>query len=628
MIGTAVYFLADAAQALRHDRKIRLDAARSFTFAMVYLLAITALSGLDLVFCNAGRAVGMTVTLLAARQYHQNGGTLLGALTACGTVLCSVSLGTPMLFLPVTAMLAGFLHKLPNAVYIPVFFLMQGMSAAVLDSSAELAKVLVELLLSCCAYGLCSRAELYRILEIPVLYHSEHASGIIQGEQFLSGAIADLRTETAAVLRHLKPGVVQDSVAEVRESLCKACKNEAYCWKQRRECTEEAFRRMLHHPEANYGENVMDSCIRRGKMTECFMRSGHRAALMQSQNAQLSQNRSMLLEYLSLLEEVTAAAARRRSLSFCEKETACFREILRKCGYTDAVCSVHRLRSGRYTARFYTGDAEKTAELIGEMLGFALGVKMCSVPQQKSGDSACFCFYEQPAFTLSYTIRSITAPAYKRCGDTARAFTDACGNTYLILSDGMGSGSTASLVSELAVRTFSRLVGCGMEEDCVIRLINAMLVAEMGTEHFATLDILKMDADSGELSVYKSGAAATLLYDGSKVTKIEAPSFPVGILASAEPYRKRIMGRYGQRIIMLSDGIHEAEFPYIKELLLRNPDRAQLIDEICSKAGVFHAGEPADDITVITADISAEVPSKGYSENPEDAVSEPVFSQL
>ena len=116
LTGIAAYFIGDAAKSLRERRRIPMHAGRSFTFAICYLLCITALCGVDTPFCNLGRAVGTAAALLCARQLRQHGGTLCGALTACGVTLCSVKLGMPVLFLPVTAMLMGYLSGLPGRV--------------------------------------------------------------------------------------------------------------------------------------------------------------------------------------------------------------------------------------------------------------------------------------------------------------------------------------------------------------------------------------------------------------------------------------------------------------------------------------------------------------------------------
>lgn len=600
LIGAASFLFADAWAAFRKRGRILLDAGKSFTFAMTYLLGITALCGLDLPFCNAGRAAGLVVTLLAAKQFRQNGGTLLGALTACGSVLCSVSLGMPLLFLPITAMLAGFLSRLPNALFLPLFFLMQTLSSAVLDSSMELARIITEILLAGCLYALCSHIPLCRILVFDT-HKSGNGQCTVQREQFLSKSIAGLREETASIIGRLHPARPADAVRKVRSQLCAGCKNEAFCWSQRRELTEQAFSLLLHNPAANPIPEALNGCIRRNKMTGCFWECGQRAALEQTASVHLSQNRNVMLEYFRLLEEMAADAAKQRELLLCVQETEGLQTILRHCRCEFQSCFVRRLKSGRYAAEIYARSELSAAGTVQELLSDLLNAELCGIPAQREGGILRYCLYQKPAYEFEHDIRSIHAPGYARCGDTAEFFTDAEGNQYLILSDGMGSGASASLVSQIAVRAFVRLVSSGMPPETAIRFANTILLAETNTECFATLDILRLNADNGELQLYKSGASATLFLHHGQVMRIAAPSFPIGIVAQAEPFSRTLSALADDRIIMISDGINEAEYPFMKELLLRNMPLSKITAQVCEKADVFHAGKAEDDITVIAA---------------------------
>ncbi len=603
LTGIAACFLADAWNAFCTEKKITLTAGKSFTFAIVYLLSITALCGLDLSFCNAGRTAGIILTLLAAKQFGQQGGTLMGALTACGSTLCSVSLGMPLLFLPITGMLAGFLKHLPNALFIPVFFLMQMLCSAVLDSSMELAKILTELLFACCIYALFSHAPIYRILTFQTA-KPMNGQCVIQREQFLSGSISALREETAEVMLRLKPERPADTVHCAREQLCEGCKNESFCWENRRSQTEDAFRQLLHHPNANPGPEAMAGCIRRARIAEAFRSCSQKAALAQSSNVHLSQCRNMLMEYFRLLEEVTIDAARQREVRICAQETTGLQEMLRQCRCEYHSCFVHRLKSGRYAAEIYAGSDIPANETIARLLTDLLHVEMQSIPPQQNGKSFRFCFFQKPPYSMEFSSRTVRAGGYARCGDTSDSFQDADGNRYLVLSDGMGSGSAASLMSHITVRTFTRLVSSGMPPETAIRFVNTMLMAESNTESFATLDILRLHADTGEVRLYKSGAASTLFFHCGKVTCIQSGSFPIGIVPQAEPFIRDVAAFGEDKFIMLSDGVHEAQLPYIQELLRQNLPLDDTAEQICAKSHIFHAGKNEDDISVIAVKVN------------------------
>lgn len=603
LTGTVSFFLADAIQNIQEHKIISLDTGKSFTFAICYLLSITALCGIDLEFCNIGRITGITLTLLVTRQFKQSAGTLCGALTTCGIVLCSVPLGMPLLFLPVTAMLAGFLCKLPNACLIPVFFFMQILSSAVLDSSIALVKILVELMIACCIYAMCSKLELRYFIALP----TETPVGqrqIIQQEQFLSDALQELREETSAVMRHLTINPVFQPIQQVKENICQTCKNYSNCWKLHANQTEQALQQLLHTPTVSV--EILENCSNLKKLTETISVYNQRRALQQMQKVQLLQSRAVTLEYLQLLEHLTADSAKRRTLKFCEAETVTLKNILNRCAIIEDACFVYKLKSNRYAVEIYTKQEEFPLATIQELLNrqFHVNFKFLSLQQK---NTYRHCYYQIPPYQLESVIKSLNAPAYERCGDHADSFTDAVGNQYLVISDGMGSGSTASLASRIAVKTFRNMVTCQMSPESAIRLVNTMLMSETSTENFATLDILMLHADTGELTLYKSGAVATLFYHGNQMQTISSKSFPVGIVPNAIPSRDKLVTQNNDMLIMLSDGVSETEYPYIKQLLNQNLPPEQVIQEIFNKASIFHGGEVRDDMTVIVAKVHSKM---------------------
>ncbi|MBR7040049.1 MAG: SpoIIE family protein phosphatase [Oscillospiraceae bacterium] len=599
LTGIATYFLADGAQTLAAQRRISLDPGRRFTYAICYLLSITALCGVEVWVLDIGRIVGIAVTLLCARQRREHGGTLCGALTVCGTALCSVRLGTPLLFLPVTAMLAGFLSKLPTALWLPLFYAMQALTGAVIDGSRDYPTVLLELAVACGLYGLLAQVPLYRF----VAQEEPRAVGqgvTVQQEMFLADAIGELREEVYAVMQRLTVPCPADPVESVKQHVCKDCMDRALCWEQRTEATTRAFRQLAHDPGKSLAAPSLDFCLRRARVITEMDSTRSRSMLGQMQRVHLLQERAETDAYLRLLACMATDSAKRRSRGCCEPETAALREILRRLACEAQGCCVYRLRSGRYAAEIYTRQDGIPVPQLTALLSDALGTTLESASVRHQ-DIVRWCFWQTPPYRLAHSILSIHAPAYERCGDHADAFCDARGDCYLVLSDGMGSGSTASLASRVAVRTLRRMILCDMPPETAIRLVNTLLMAETNTENFATLDVLCMSADTGEMTLWKSGAAATLLAHGGTLRRIGSESFPVGILPDALPARRRLTAYDGDTVLLLSDGISEAEFPYIRSLCTQGLTPEALAKAICDKAAVFCGGEARDDMTVIAA---------------------------
>ena len=602
LTGIAAYFLADARDTLRLHRRILLHAGKTFTFSLCWMLCITALCGLDTPFFNVGRIAALSVTILFARQLHHTGGTLMGALTTCGVTLCSVPLGTPVLFLPVTGMMAGFCSGLPQILYIPIFFLMQALGTAVLDGSRGFIREMTELAVSCGVYVLLTQIDLHRFLTFG---DAEHVPSSYERERFVSDSVRSLHEEASEVMHRLILAPPEDDAVQVRGKLCTGCKNHSYCWSQRGAQTAEAMRELVADHRRGIVPEALDGCIRRTSLLEICTEQSTRKALAQMKRVHMMQSRQVTLEHLQLLEDVTASMTRRRN-DCLAPQTDALRRILSQCAAEFDRCEVRRLRSGRIAAEVLTKQAGFPSASIQTLLGKYLRTKLECIRIETSLGMR-ICLYEAPPYRLEYAMLSRNAPTYERCGDHCDAFTGAAGDQYLVLSDGMGSGSTASLASRIAVRTFRRMVESGMEAPAAIRLVNTMLLTETSTENFATLDVLHFHADCGELSLYKSGAAATLLCHAGKVQRISSLSFPVGIVTDALPSRRRTAGFDGDMLVMLSDGIGEAEYPYISQLLREQNEPGEIVRSACEKCTLFHGGQTRDDVTVIAARVTSRI---------------------
>ncbi len=551
VIGAAVYFLSDAARCLKEARCIVLGAGSSFTFAMTMLLSVTALCGIDTPWLNVGRLLGMTAVLIAARQFGQTGGTLCGALCTCGAALCSIQLGQPLLFLPITAMLAGFLHKLPQPLFLSVFFVMQLMSAAVLDGSQELVRLVIELILACMLHGFCPHDALLRWIRVQ---SAENASGRAV-EPMLMHTIDAIRQDTRALLSHLPASAPPKAAETLRRSVCSTCKNADFCWTQRAESTAAAFEQLLHHPAAHLPAEL-DSCIHAPRLREACAEYARKSAVHRCSDAALAGSRSRLLLSMDVLSGVTAGMAAKRSLPVCESETALLRRIAASCGCQDARCTVHRLRSGRIAAELIAKDPAEAAPVIAMLLGEALHADLRVLPPMPAGQGSLLQFYEAPPFTLECAVESRSAGGKGRCGDASAQFTDAHGDSWLILSDGMGSGNAAALSARLTVRSFSRLIRSGMDPDSAVRLLH-LLLSGLLDEQSATLDVLRLDGDTGTVTLLKCGAPPTLHVHGGRVRRLSGDAFPLGVLPDCVPVQHTLTAVSGDCLIMTSDGIPE-----------------------------------------------------------------------
>lgn len=252
--------------------------------------------------------------------------------------------------------------------------------------------------------------------------------------------------------------------------------------------------------------------------------------------------------------------------------------------------------------------ASEIAACLSEVLGKSL------VPS-KGGrsvvtESLCeFIFEEAP---LYYTLFGACARSKTPgivSGDSYTYLNDYCGNTFIALADGMGTGSLANITSSRAVELFEQFAQTGFSEINSVRLINSAFAAR-NEDNPVTMDCAGVDLVTGRCRLVKMGAASTFIKGTEGVRIIRPSSLPAGVLEEARPDVTELEMSRSQYIFMLSDGVADALPFYDKESQL-----ARMIDEIPQASPqlmadslmeevLFYLGdEYKDDMTVLVLGI-------------------------
>lgn len=195
-------------------------------------------------------------------------------------------------------------------------------------------------------------------------------------------------------------------------------------------------------------------------------------------------------------------------------------------------------------------------------------------------------------------------------GDNFTMFDLDSGVHYVGLSDGMGSGLSASRESELVIDLLERLVRAGFEEETAISLMNSAMVLQGENQSFSTLDLAALDLYSGELELYKVGAAASFIKHGEHVTTITASSLPAGAdpTMQTEPNRQSL--EHGDFLVMVSDGVLECfqtedAQAFFSELIgmIRTDNAGVLARTLLERAMQIAGGKVRDDMTILVTGI-------------------------
>ena len=163
-----------------------------------------------------------------------------------------------------------------------------------------------------------------------------------------------------------------------------------------------------------------------------------------------------------------------------------------------------------------------------------------------------------PRWRLSLGVRAVGLRGDTLCGDCGTSFQ--CGVTqYVLLCDGMGTGSGAQSDAQEAISVLQSLLTLGFDAMDAAAMLNELYVLR-GDGCFSTVDLLEMDLCTGEGALYKWGAAPSYLKKGGTVKKIGTASPPPG-LGVGEEHRAggvRLSLQRGELLVLTTDGVPEA----------------------------------------------------------------------
>jgi serine phosphatase RsbU (regulator of sigma subunit) len=173
----------------------------------------------------------------------------------------------------------------------------------------------------------------------------------------------------------------------------------------------------------------------------------------------------------------------------------------------------------------------------------------------------------------------------------------------VVLADVSGKGvSAALLASTLQGMVYSHL-SARMPLAEIMAAVNRFFTQKHLGEKYATVIIVRIRKD-GELEYVNCGHVPPLLVSGSRVSRPEHGNLPVGLLAEATYEGDRVQLKAGDRFILVTDGVTEAENAegefFDNERLEAVAAKNATLESIFSAVNDFCSGTPlGDDCTVV-----------------------------
>lgn len=436
--------------------------------------------------------------------------------------------------------------------------------------------------------------------------------------ELASNALSDVSETVEQVSRELSKINSPDYssvISAVEQDACAGCKLRVHCWESRRDDTIAAVLEMTKaikqgecSPETAVPEEFKGRCLRISRVGNAtYKRYSDYASRIAAEN-RIDEVRSVVSDQFAgiseMLYDLSLDFKRDEQFDSAAAENAA--AALKNLDIRVEEAGSRIDKFGRMTIEF---KLKKTPELIINKLQVMKLVSIVcerdfDVPNVSEVGSDIFITLNEHAnITVDFGAEQICASGSSMCGDAFKYFYDGRGHFIMVLSDGMGTGGRAAVDGAMASGLMSRLIKAGFGYDCSLKILNSSMLFKSTDESLATVDIASIDLYTGETTLYKAGAAPTIIRRSGKTGKAQSTSLPAGILREIGFDSAVVKCKIGDIILMMSDGAVTQGTDWIRaELEAWQSGSAQdLAEHIGECAKRRRNDNHEDDITVLAA---------------------------
>lgn len=179
-------------------------------------------------------------------------------------------------------------------------------------------------------------------------------------------------------------------------------------------------------------------------------------------------------------------------------------------------------------------------------------------------------------------------------GDTVNLFSNKKDFFYALISDGMGAGREAAFTSNLCSAFLEKMLRAGNRAVTSLRMLNNLILSRCSDstgECSSTVDLMELDLITGKASFIKGGAAPSFVIRRGTVRRLQAGTFPIGIIRKLDTQASAYDLEAGDTVVMISDGVmqDDPDGRWLMEYLTGCGDRdpEEIVYEICRRASEF-----------------------------------------
>lgn len=569
------------------------------------------LGALDYTYINIGRVImGFAALVLSARRGISEAAAVTVA-ALCGLCLSSSGVraagGAAVLAAAVMASMA-FANRgrlIRAAGY--VFSCAAGMLVSGVDEGGF--RILIEAAVSGALFalipteGLFTQTGAFSDKRVAVMIHERlnFAADAIAG-------IGDGLSAAAEVLDRKYSANVNDIAEKAADRACRSCPNSMVCWGSKYEQFRAEFERLVGELRAggeltafSLSDDCAEICVDRAGVIKAIGAEYSRYVSAMADERRVNELRRIYTDQLSGVRDILRdmGSFNANLLTVDRSVEECAEKLLRENGVEKPRAFVTMDKRGKLRFEAYGATEPRvTREYLGTLLSGVIGRELELPEIGGSNERFRITAAERTRLSAKVGAYQISRGDNRVCGDCYDCFTGADGAMYIVLSDGMGAGSRARVDAAMACSVMSKLLKSGITLGAALETVNTVLMVKSADESYATLDICKIDLNSGECAVYKAGAATTYIKSENRLVRAALSSPPAGTGGKLTVPAQKFSVRRGDIIVMMTDGVVPDEQWLSREL--SKPSEPSALSERIAKAARSSENGRDDDISVIS----------------------------
>lgn len=193
---------------------------------------------------------------------------------------------------------------------------------------------------------------------------------------------------------------------------------------------------------------------------------------------------------------------------------------------------------------------------IENVISYYMKTNVSTIIKQIKGNKTYLSVIPKSNYEISYGYGSISKIGNNICGDNYLIKNLSNKKMIAVICDGMGKGLNANIISSRTLKLLDEITDANLTSETSIQILNSLFYIQDYQENYTTLDYVEIDRHSGEMLLFKAGAAFTyIVHNDGTMDKIENDNLPFGL--SEIISSKMIKLNDNDLILLASDGIFD-----------------------------------------------------------------------